>query len=81
MYIVSRGWPSLGIEPRMPIVWGWWGVSQMSTVAHSSGDCARGRNGGRAAAVAAGAAEQSVAASSAPTASSGAAVVLGGVIL
>ena len=50
MYIASCGCPSLGIEPRMPIVLGWWGALQMSTVAHSSGDFASGVNEDRASA-------------------------------
>ena len=36
MYILSRAWPSPGIEPRMPTVLGWSRGLQTSIVAHSS---------------------------------------------
>ena len=36
MYILSCAWPSPGIEPRMPTVFGWSAGLQTSIVAHSS---------------------------------------------
>jgi hypothetical protein len=39
MYIVSRGRPSLGIEPRTPRMSGWSLGLQMLIVAHSWRDC------------------------------------------